>query len=245
MLLLVLVVAVTLAVLRRDSANEVAIRTPASASTSTTVSATTHPTSTREPSTTVTTLLPPLEQGSTDPRVLGLQQQLVELGFWLPAADGEYGSDTMHAVVAFQKAIGLTADGVAGPVTLTALGRAERLSARTVAASGIEVDLTRQLLLVVADGRVQWVFDTSTGAKPGTTPAGEFVVLRQVDGYDRGPLGVLYRPKYFVGGVAVHGYPSVPSHAASHGCVRVTNAAMDWLWANDAMPVGSHVSVYE
>ena len=31
-------------------------------------------------------------------------------------------------------------------------------------------------------------------------------IARQVDGYDQGPLGTLYRPRYFYGGVAVHGY---------------------------------------
>jgi peptidoglycan hydrolase-like protein with peptidoglycan-binding domain len=220
--------------------------TPESTSTSTTLSATTTTsTSTTEPSTTTTSLVSALEPGSTDPGVAALQQKLVELGFWLPAVDGEYASDTTHAVVAFQKANGITPDGVAGPLTISALDLAERPIARSITASGLEVDLTRQLLLVVTEGQVQWVFDTSTGRRAGTTPVGDYTVLRQVDGYDRGPLGVLYRPKYFVGGVAVHGYPSVPSHPASHGCVRVTNAAMDWLWANDAMPKGTNVSVYE
>jgi lipoprotein-anchoring transpeptidase ErfK/SrfK len=79
---------------------------------------------------------------------------------------------------------------------------------------------------------------------PGTTPTGKFGVARQVNGYDVGPLGVLYRPKYFHDGVAVHGYPSVPPYPASHGCVRVTNAAMDWLWANGALPIGGPVWVY-
>jgi len=234
-------------VLQRDSSPEVVVRTPDATTTSTTVTVTTQPatTATTEPSTTTTTLVPALEPGSTDPRVVGLQERLLELGFWLPAVDGEYTSDTTHAVAAFQKANGLTPDGVAGPLTMAALDVADRLSAHSITESGLEVDLTRQLLLVVIEGRMQWVFDTSTGLRPGTTPLGDFTVLRQVDGYDRGPLGVLYRPKYFVGGVAVHGYPSVPPHPASHGCVRVTNAAMDWLWANDAMPIGSPVTVYE
>jgi len=35
----------------------------------------------------------------------------------------------------------------------------------------VEVDLTRQVLLLAVDGRVQWVFDTSTGRVPGTTVA--------------------------------------------------------------------------
>jgi lipoprotein-anchoring transpeptidase ErfK/SrfK len=58
-----------------------------------------------------------------------------------------------------------------------------------------------------------------------------------------GSLGVLYRPRFFIRGVAVHGYSSVPNYPASHGCVRVTNQAMDMLWATNAMPMGSTVVV--
>jgi hypothetical protein len=55
-----------------------------------------------------------------------------------------------------------------------------------------------------------------------------------------GPLGDLYRPKYFNRqGIAVHGYANVPPYPASHGCVRVSLAAMDWLWRTDQLPAGS------
>ena len=64
-----------------------------------------------------------------------------------------------------------------------------------------------------------------------------------VDGWDPGPLGRLYRPRYFNGGIAVHGYPSVPSTPASHGCVRVTLGAMDHLWSSKLLPIGRTVIV--
>lgn len=185
-----------------------------------------------------------LRPGDRGPTVLDLQRRLVSFGYWLGVVDGRYGPATTHAVTAFQKTAGLARDGVAGPDTLAALDRASRPRPRSSAGRVVEVDLRRQLLLVATDGRVQWVIDTSTGSVPGTTPRGRYKVLRQVDGYDPGPLGVLYRPKYFVGGVAVHGYPTVPSYPASHGCVRVTNAAMDWLWASGALPIGGRVWVY-
>jgi lipoprotein-anchoring transpeptidase ErfK/SrfK len=185
-----------------------------------------------------------LRPGDRRPAVLDLQRRLVSLGYWLGVVDGRYGPATTHAVTAFQKTAGLARDGVAGPATLAALDRAFRPRPRSSAGRVVEVDLRRQVLLVAADGRVQWVMDTSTGSVPGTTPKGRYTVLRHVDGYDPGPLGVLYRPKYFVGGVAVHGYPTVPPYPASHGCVRVTNAAMDWLWAIGALPVGGQVWVY-
>jgi hypothetical protein len=198
------------------------------------------PTAPPPPAPTLTTLRP----GDRGLQVVALQQRLQGLGFWLGAADGTYGPLTSHAVVAFQKANGLARDGIVGSATARALDGATRPRARSTSGRVIEVDLQRQILLVVRDGRVEWVHDTSTGRVPGTTPVGHWRVTRQIDGYRYAELGVLYRPKYFYGGVAVHGYPSVPPHPASHGCVRVTNASMDWLWASGTMPVGTSVWVY-
>jgi hypothetical protein len=169
---------------------------------------------------------------------------LRDLGYWLDPDEAAFGHTTAHAVIAFQKREGLTRDGVAGPITLDALERATRPAGQSGDGRVLEVDLTTQTLLLVEDGTVQWVFDTSTGARAGTTPKGHWEVFREVDGYDRSPLGVLYRPKYFYEGVAVHGYPSVPPYPASHGCVRVLNAAMDWFWSTDALSKGTAVWVY-
>jgi hypothetical protein len=185
-----------------------------------------------------------LRAGARGPEVLALQRRLVDLGYWLGTPDGEYGAATQHAVTAFQKAGGLARDGVDGPLTQVALQRATRPRPRSGSGRVVEVDLARQLLLLAVDGRTEWVLDASTGAVAGTTPTGHFTVYRQVDGDDPGPLGVLYRPKYFTGGVAVHGYPSVPAHPASHGCVRVTDGAMDWLWSTGALRIGQPVWVY-
>ena len=76
------------------------------------------------------------------------------------------------------------------------------------------------------------------------TPAGSFSVFREVDKLDKGPLGSLYRPKYFNGGIAIHGAASIPPYPASHGCARVSNAAMDLIWAENSMAIGARVTVY-
>jgi cell wall hydrolase len=176
--------------------------------------------------------------------VRALQQRLTALGYWLGTPDGRYGPATVHALTAFQKIAGVGRDGVLGPDTRRVLAQAQRPHPRSGSGTLIEVSLARQVVLLVRDGRVEWVLDASTGRVAGTTPTGRYHVFRQVDGYDTGPLGVLYRPKYFVGGVAVHGFPDVPPYPASHGCVRVTNEAMDWLWSTGRIPIGLPVWVY-
>jgi lipoprotein-anchoring transpeptidase ErfK/SrfK len=42
----------------------------------------------------------------------------------------------------------------------------------------------------------------------------------------------------------MHGSPSIPPHPASHGCARLSNAAIDFIWAANLMPIGTPVWVY-
>lgn len=66
-----------------------------------------------------------LQLGSNGPDVVTLQQTLKERGFDPGNIDGQFGSGTEAAVLAFQKSERLVSDGVAGPRTLAALGLAE------------------------------------------------------------------------------------------------------------------------
>src|SRR6266508_2017523 len=65
-----------------------------------------------------------LKPGDTSARVKVLQRALASLGYSAGAVDAQYGPATKQAVAAFQRAHGLTADGVFGPKTLQALRRA-------------------------------------------------------------------------------------------------------------------------
>lgn len=60
--------------------------------------------------------------GSRGDEVRQIQQKLIEWDYLDGSADGIYGAATEKAVRAFQKRNGLTADGVAGPATLRAMG---------------------------------------------------------------------------------------------------------------------------
>ena len=194
---------------------------------------------------------PVLAQGSLGPGVENLQRRLLELRFW-GVVDGRYGPQTTQQVYAFQKANGLPRDGVLDNAELGLLERATPVVPRsTEPGRRVEVDKTRQLLIVAVNGVTEWVFNTSTGnnrpygaGAVAVTPEGRFTFSRQIDGLRISELGELFRPKYFVGGYAVHGSPSVPPFPASHGCVRVTNAAINFIWANNLIPLGTSAWVY-
>jgi peptidoglycan hydrolase-like protein with peptidoglycan-binding domain len=222
-------------------------------------STTTAPTTTAPPSTTTSApaeedpepdpLTDPtatIAPGDEGPAVVALQERLAELGYWMPEPDGQYGPATAHAVTAFQKVEGLGRDGVAGPETRARLADAARPAAADPSLPGraMEVDLERQVAFVLTDGRVDWVLDVSTGKAATPTRAGRFTIDRQIDGLRISDLGELWRPKYFDGGIAFHGSPSIPAYPASHGCVRLQDAVIDWLWDAGMAPIGTPVYVH-
>lgn len=88
-------------------------------------STTTQSTTTQKTTTTTATSVPaptvPLKPGDSGDQVKVLQKALASLGYDVGTIDGVYGTSTTNAVIAFQKAAGLTADGVVGPATRTAL----------------------------------------------------------------------------------------------------------------------------
>ena len=69
-----------------------------------------------------------LRKGSSGGEVLVLQQYLQSLGYLSASPDGQFGSATDRAVKLFQEANGLTADGVAGPGTLSILYSGEAVA---------------------------------------------------------------------------------------------------------------------
>lgn len=62
-----------------------------------------------------------LQKGSKGDAVKALQKRLIELNYLSGSADGDYGNNTKNAVALFQKAAGLTDDGIADEETQTAL----------------------------------------------------------------------------------------------------------------------------
>jgi peptidoglycan hydrolase-like protein with peptidoglycan-binding domain len=211
------------------------------------------PSPSASPSTTPASHLP-IKRGASGADVLSLQQRLTDLGYWLGKPDGRFGGTTQQAVYALQKAAGLPRTGVVNAATEAALVAGTRPKARSTSGRLIEVNIARNLLLFVNDGHVEYILNTSTGGgyvyydqgvrEVAVTPKGKFHTYRVIDGPRQSTLGLLIRPRYFTGGYAIHGDGSVPAYPASHGCVRVSNAAIDWIWASNLDPIGTTVWIY-
>ena len=75
-----------------------------------------------------------IRYGDKGERVKILQKALIDTGFLKGKADGDFGDQTLNAVVAFQQYKKLTADGLAGKKTLEALEKA--------VSSGLKVNTT-------------------------------------------------------------------------------------------------------
>ena len=202
--------------------------------------------------------------GAVSPNISLLQQRLTTLGFWNGGTDGVYSWSTQQAVMAYQKWTGLTPRGVVDTATARSLNWPNCLATASVTNAGdlFEVDKGRQLGFFVRNGKTLLVLHVSTGggyfyeadnqitgAKvTGTaiTDNGTFQVYRVVDQpVYKGTLGTLYRPRFVHGGIAVHGAPNVPSYPASHGCIRVSNPAMDMIWALNLLPMGGKVVIHD
>ncbi|WP_410503805.1 peptidoglycan-binding protein [Leptolyngbya sp. 7M] len=63
-----------------------------------------------------------LQLGDVGAEVSDLQTRLQALGYYDGPISGSFGSQTQSALIAFQQAQGLTADGIAGPMVNAALG---------------------------------------------------------------------------------------------------------------------------
>jgi peptidoglycan hydrolase-like protein with peptidoglycan-binding domain len=213
-----------------------------------TTSTTRPPTTTTLPRPTTTTVPPPstgaLRVGSSGAEVMQMQQRLSSLGYWLGTPDGRFGSTTQQALFALQKAAGISRSGVRDPATAAALDAGTKPTPKSASGHLIEVDLARQLVLIVTSTGGGYVYYDHGARQVAITPTGHFTTTWEVNGTRVSSLGVLWRPKYFVGGIAIHGDSSVPARPVSHGCVRVSNQAIDWIWASGSDPIGTSVWVY-
>ena len=230
---------------------------PSSSTTPTTARPTTSTapatTTTEAPPETTTTTAAPVVRPVADESVREMQQRLADLGYDIGPIDGLAGTRWYYTIQAFQKVEGLSRDGIAGPQVKAALEKASKPGPMVPggAANRVEVDLDRQVLFLYQGGSLARILPIATGngvaycenglCGDALTPTGSFRIGRKARGLEVSPLGELWSPSYFYGGIAFHGSPSIPPFPASHGCVRIPMYAHESFY--DQTPSGMMVYV--
>ena len=181
------------------------------------------------------------------------ERLLAELGYWTGPIDGRFDEGSKSALIAFQKWEGRATTGKLTPEELEAIRKGVPPKARDFGYAHVEIDVDRQVLMLVNDEGVVRVLPVSTGNnKPfmdmgqtsvAYTPRGRFVVYDKTYGWENGDLGSVYYANYISGGVAIHGYLSVPTVPASHGCIRIPMFAAREV--SRLLPVGTIILVYD
>lgn len=170
------------------------------------------------------------------------EDELVRQGYHVGAVDGQVDGQTVWALYAFEKVAGLPVRGRFGDAEWSAMVARPRVHVRRpdLPPHHFEIDLARQLILVVEGGEVAHVLHTSTGKASTPTVRGTFTVYEKRN--FRQPWNHMYRPVFWHRGYAFHGYPEVPLYPASHGCARMYDGDMDFLWP--MIQIGDRVASY-
>jgi hypothetical protein len=179
-------------------------------------------------------------RGSSRTRVHLAQLGLSRLGY-ATSRGGRFDGAMARAVLAFRKT--------------NRMSRSSSLSAKVFemllsghggfrlkypnAGKHVEADLSRQVLVLARDGRAERIYHTSSGTSATPTVRGAFRFYRKQPGTNANGM---VHSSYFIRGYAIHGYPSVPTHPASHGCLRVPipNALSIFRW----IKLGDRIFVY-
>ena len=181
------------------------------------------------------------------------ERRLSGIGYWTGAVDGRLDPATQSALIAFQKWEGRPIAGQFTLAELEAIRNSAPPKARETGYAHVEVDVDRQVLLIVSDEGGVKILPVSTGsgkefvAEAQTsiayTPRGRFIVYDKVAGWEKGEFRSMYYSNYISGGVAIHGYPSVPIQPASHGCIRIPIFAAREV--STLLKLGTIVLVYD
>jgi peptidoglycan hydrolase-like protein with peptidoglycan-binding domain len=176
-----------------------------------------------------------LQLGDHGLSVRALQRRLAALKYYPGSIDGNFGTDTLEAVWAFQEVQGLPGEDFVSSAMQRALShpRAPRALDAAAGANRIEVNLGIEVLVLYRNNRPELISHVSSGGgyyycSPGggcgvaITPTGNFSTLSFFPGWISVPLGYMYNSVFFLGtAYAIHGDTDVPLEPVSHGCVRI------------------------
>jgi hypothetical protein len=189
----------------------------------------------------VRVVAPDMSEGARGPGVWLLQERLSSLHYAVPLS-GVFDEATGQAVIAYRKLTGLARVPQTDAQVLDLLRRGAGSFHVRYPGDGrhVEADLAAQVLAEIEPGaRVRRIYTMSSGKPSTPTVLGRFQVYLKTPGVNSEGM---VDSNYFIRGYAIHGYPEVPTYAASHGCLRVPipDAPAIYAWVR----VGTPVDVY-
>jgi lipoprotein-anchoring transpeptidase ErfK/SrfK len=176
--------------------------------------------------------------GRKGPLVRLFIQKLSAAGYHTGGKGARINHGVRLAILAFRKVnrMGRSMRYKKGIFRRLLQGRGEFNLAHPNDGKHVEVDLSRQVMVLADDGKPQHTFHVSSGAGGTPTVTGKFHFYRKDPGYNAKRM---FFSAYFIGGYATHGYNPVPNHPASHGCVRnpIPFAIFIYNWINIGDPI--------
>ncbi len=187
------------------------------------------------------TAYPDLDPGQNNPNVRLFNRLLRRKNYYVSTGSG-YGAPTERAVMAFRKVNGMRRTYNASPDIFRKLadGKGGFNLKRPGLGRHVEVDISRQVMVLADHRRAQHIFHISSGAPSTPSDRGTYRFYRRQPGYNS--LGMYYSV-YYNRGEAIHGYHSVPPYNASHGCIR--NPIPNSRWIYNWVSLGMNIAVYD
>lgn len=199
--------------------------------------------------TTALTVLATSRRGSSGSEVRKIQEKLKRWGYYSGSVDGIYGSGTESAVKKFQKANGLKADGIAGKLTLNAMGISSSNSSSSSGGNNSN-DLNLLSRVVYSEARGEpYVGQVAVAA----------IVLNRVShsSFPNSVAGVVYQSGAFdaVSDGQINLTPDSTARKAAqdaingwdptYGCIYYFNpstATSKWIWSRpQVLTIGKHI----
>ena len=183
---------------------------------------------------------PGLKKGDSGDPVKVFNELLEKLGY-VNDEGRSYDSATGRAVLAFRKVNNMARKESSSRKIFKKLAKGKGGFDLKYPGAGkhVESDLSRQVMVLASNGKVEEIYHISSGAPATPTITGKFRFYRKDPGFNS--LGMYYSA-YFIRGYAIHGYKSVPTYPASHGCLR--NPIPDAVHIYNWIDIGDPIYVY-
>lgn len=185
-----------------------------------------------------------------------VERSLSNAGIPVGAVDGEYDNETRRGICLWRELTGdtpkfsLPTNNEETLIQAAIFPLAPAPNMRT----GLNVNITCQgatWITANADKStsITKIFPVSTGGPSTPTRTGTHTLYRETNSWHEStdyPGSMMYRPKYFSRGQALHGSRSdsyLTTNPDTYGCVRMLQADMDRLWRND-FSIGKKIHIY-